>query len=208
MNRQGARLTECWGQIPPARDCWSRKLAKQFSLFGQLPPARGQRLFSRPVGLAGLPSGTPGLPRRRILQSVWCLAERRQQRSITGDNAHGLCYTMAFSPGRPVKRPVGAVAGPPGRAPAGHFETGQDGVPEPARAKASLPRWRPSPGVAPGRATCGRSLLRIAVFQLPRRGWGPRLTAEFRLGKPSLQSKPQSSNAQRHRENKRRRRSV
>jgi hypothetical protein len=29
MNRQGARLTECWGQIPPARDCWSRKSTKQ-----------------------------------------------------------------------------------------------------------------------------------------------------------------------------------
>ena len=48
--------------------------------------------------------------------------------TITGDNAHGLCfYTMAFSPGRPVKRPVGAVAGPPGRAPAGHFEFEQEG---------------------------------------------------------------------------------
>ena len=29
MNRQGARLKECWGQIPPARDCWSRKSTKQ-----------------------------------------------------------------------------------------------------------------------------------------------------------------------------------
>ncbi len=38
-------------------------------------------------------------------------------------------------------------------------------VPEPARAKPSLPRWRPSPGVAPGRATCGARLLRS--FPLP-----------------------------------------
>ncbi len=39
---------EC--RAAPARDCWSRILAKQRELFCQYPPARGQKLFSCPDG--------------------------------------------------------------------------------------------------------------------------------------------------------------
>ena len=37
------------------------------------------RKFSRPPGQVGVPSGTPGLPRRRKLQWVWGTARRRRQ---------------------------------------------------------------------------------------------------------------------------------
>ncbi len=69
MNRQGARLTECWGQIPPARDCWSRKSIKQPKVVWSISAsARTEAVFSpgRPIRR---PMGAP--PRRPHRGFCW-----------------------------------------------------------------------------------------------------------------------------------------
>ncbi len=69
MNRPGARLTECWGQIPPARDCWSRKSIKQPKVVWSISAsARTEAVFSpgRPIRR---PMGAP--PRRPHRGFCW-----------------------------------------------------------------------------------------------------------------------------------------
>ncbi len=194
MNRQGARLTECWGQIPPARDCWSRKSIKQPKVVWSISAsARTEAVFSpgRPIRC---PMGAP--PRRPHRGFCWGFL--------------GLSRGPARSPVLACCRAAPAPEDEFSLSAGGSLSTSREiALHRSARATAT-PSGTGSVagGEAPGRATYGRGLLRIAVFQLPRRGWGPRLTAVFRLAKRSLQSKPQSSNAQRHRENKRRRWSV